>query len=476
MTEGKSINLLKAAKELNIGIATAVEFLSKKGFDIESKPNTKLNGEMYNVLLKEYQGDKIVKEEANQIVIGKIRRDETPIDPIPTNSNKETETEEILIKNSTFSPPAETKNKEQSSKEKEEPSEEKSNTPEADFSNRKGVKVVGKIDLNNINQRTKPEKAKPKEEKPIENIPEVKASPTPEVKIIPEVKPIPEIKKAKEPIIEDTTLKQAEEKSVAPEKPVETPKPVVVQAELEKQKEVETPEKKVEDKVAEKEKTEAPKTEVKVAEPEVKAESKPEVKQPEEPKKDDRDGIFRTKTTRLTGPNVIGKIELPSPRKKSQPVASSTGSGTDHKRKRKRKEAPAGQQNRPHTNTPGTGIPHTPNTPGQHPNRAGANPGGGANRGPGQHAPRGRADFNKSRARQPAVKKEEPTEKEIQDQIKATLARLSGAGKSGKFAQRAKLRRQKRDDVALSSEEAAMERELQAKVLRVTEFVTANEL
>src|SRR5690606_21013653 len=123
--------------------------------------------------------------------------------------------------------------------------------------------------------------------------------------------------------------------------------------------------------------------------------------------------------------------------------ASSTGSGTDHKRKRKRKESPAGQQNRPHTNTPGTGTPHTPNAPGQH-NRGGANT-GGANRGPGQHAPRGRADFNKSRARQPAVKKEEPTEKEIQDQIKATLARLSGAGKSGKFAQRAKLRRQKRD-------------------------------
>ena len=44
--------------------------------------------------------------------------------------------------------------------------------------------------------------------------------------------------------------------------------------------------------------------------------------------------------------------------------------------------------------------------------------------------------------------KEEPTEKDIQDQIKATLARLSGAGKSGKFAQRAKFRRQKRDDVA----------------------------
>ena len=165
---------------------------------------------------------------------------------------------------------------------------------------------------------------------------------------------------------------------------------------------------------------------------------------------------------------------MPSPRKKSQPVASSTGAAADHKRKRKRKETPGGQ-NRPHTNTPGSGAPQGTHAGGGAPNRGGAAP-GGPNRGGTGQAPRGRADFNKSRTRPPATKKEEPTEKEIQDQIKATLARLSGAGKSGKFAQRAKLRRQKRDDVATSSEEAAMERELQAKVLRVTEFVTANEL
>src|SRR5690606_39681624 len=64
-------------------------------------------------------------------------------------------------------------------------------------------------------------------------------------------------------------------------------------------------------------------------------------------------------------------------------------------------------------------------------------------------AGKGRHDF-KGRPRHASEPKEEPSEKEIQDQIKATLARLSGAGKSGKFAQRAKLRRQKRDDIAHS--------------------------
>src|SRR5690606_29346931 len=106
MTEGKSINLLKAAKELNIGIGTAVDFLSKKGFDVESKPNTKLSSELYDILLREFQGDKNAKDEAKQIVIGKIRRDEPTLEntaadqeSISSKSEEFTGGDEILIKN-----------------------------------------------------------------------------------------------------------------------------------------------------------------------------------------------------------------------------------------------------------------------------------------------------------------------------------------------------------------------------------------
>src|SRR5690606_562975 len=87
-----------------------------------------------------------------------------------------------------------------------------------------------------------------------------------------------------------------------------------------------------------------------------------------------------------------------------------------------------------------------------------------------------RGDFQRGRRSQAGGAKEELSEKEIQDQIKATLARLSGAGRSSKFAQRAKLRRRKRDDVALSSEEAALEQEAMSRILQVTAFVTANDL
>ena len=180
----------------------------------------------------------------------------------------------------------------------------------------------------------------------------------------------------------------------------------------------------------------------------------------------------------MTGPNVVGKMQLPADAPKRNPVASSsnTNNAADHKRKRKRKDH--------HGNHPGgngTGS-QAPNLPGQqHPAGGGGNRPDFRNRGnsPGTGGTTGggnRPDFRNRNVPQSSGPKEEPTEKDIQDQIKATLARLSGAGKSGKFAQRAKFRRQKRDDVAATAEELAMENELQSKVLKVTEFVTANEL
>jgi translation initiation factor IF-2 len=192
--------------------------------------------------------------------------------------------------------------------------------------------------------------------------------------------------------------------------------------------------------------------------------------------------VIRAKAERLTGPNVIGKITLPVNEPKRNPVASSSNTNSaDHKRKRKRKE---GGPNPPHGNNQGGGQQGGQQGPGN--NQGGGQQGGGnrpdfRNRpnGPGGGQGGNRPDFrnnNNNRNAPPSTPKEEPSEKDIQDQIKATLARLSGAGKSGKFAQRAKFRRQKRDDVAASAEELAMENELQSKVLKVTEFVTANEL
>ena len=45
-----SIRLIKISKDLNVGISSLVEFLHKKGFDVESNPNTKIGSEQYELL------------------------------------------------------------------------------------------------------------------------------------------------------------------------------------------------------------------------------------------------------------------------------------------------------------------------------------------------------------------------------------------------------------------------------------------
>lgn len=400
MSEDKSIKLIKAVKELNIGMNTIVDFLASKGYKVEKQPMAKLDNDMYTTLLKEFAADKIIKEEAKQISIGKIRKDEAGQPPAAAEKpaeprrSRDFENEEILIKNAgQFASSAQPKPR------AAEPAAE--NKQEERSGDLPGVKVVGKIDLDSLN---KPQSAKPVEEKK----PEAKPEPVAPVAEKPAAAPAPT--PAPEP---------APQQPAAPvaEKPVEKP----------------------------------------VAAPQPPAETAPPQEENE---------VIRARANRLSGPNIVGKIQLPVEEPRRNPVASSSNANSaDQRRKRKRKE--------------GGPNPQQGGGPGQQ-------QGGGQQGGPG-----GRPDFRNNRPGQgggrpdnrnnnnrnaPQTPKEEPSEKDIQDQIKATLARLSGAGKSGKFAQRAKFRRQKRDDVAANAEELAMEQEAQSRVLKVTEFVTANEL
>src|SRR5687768_13781643 len=167
MSDDKPIILFKAVKELNVGIATAVEFLEKKGFSVENKPTTKLSRDMYNALLKEFQGDKIVKEEANQIVIGKIRRDEPEVTEKVAEAprkNVEFENEGILIKNlHTYTPPVE-KPREEIPAKPAVPVQPERTADKPEEGALPGVKIIGKINLDDLNSKTRPVK---KEEAPV---------------------------------------------------------------------------------------------------------------------------------------------------------------------------------------------------------------------------------------------------------------------------------------------------------------------
>jgi translation initiation factor IF-2 len=466
MSEDKSIKLIKAAKELNIGIGTIVDFLGSKGYKVDKNPMTALNGEMYSTLVKQFAADKSIKEEAKQINIGKIRRDEpgfVPENKPAENKPKEFEREEILIKNAgNFAPAPSNKPKEADA------------AQERNEGSLPGVKVVGKIDLNNLN---KPAPAPaPVEKAPAPEPVAAKPAPVPEpVKPIPAPEPVPVAPVVQTPVAQAPVASAPEPVAAKPAPVPEPVKPVPVS--------VPTPAPVAP--VAQTPVTPPPAAPVTLA-----ATPEAEVPAPE-------NQVIRAKADRLTGPNVVGKITLPveNNRRGNGPVASS--SNTDHKRKRKRKEntpGPGGQspnqqqgsgQQAP---TQGQGGPGQQGGGGGYQGNRPAGGGYQGNRpaGGGYQGNRPAGNNNNTGARPPfgnrnapatpGAPKEEPTEKEIQDQIKATLARLSGAGKSGKFAQRAKFRRQKRDDVAATAEELAMEQDAQSKVLKVTEFVTANEL
>lgn len=53
-----AIRLNKVTRDLNVGIATVVDFLQKKGYEVEANPNYKINDEQYAALVKEFSKDK----------------------------------------------------------------------------------------------------------------------------------------------------------------------------------------------------------------------------------------------------------------------------------------------------------------------------------------------------------------------------------------------------------------------------------
>lgn len=174
-------------------------------------------------------------------------------------------------------------------------------------------------------------------------------------------------------------------------------------------------------------------------------ETKEEVKAEQAPTTPVED-FLETKFQKLEGPTILGKIELPVKDDKKKPVASSNSDADKGKKKRKRirKEGPVN----PNTVQPSAG-------------------GNNQNRGPKDN---NRGNRNDRGGR--TVPKAELTEEEIQAQIKETLARLSGAGKS----KASKYRKEKRDTIREKLEEETERQEAEKSTLKVTEFITANQM
>lgn len=339
----KPIRLGKAAGELNVGMSTLVEFLEKKGVTIDASPNAKLEPEHYDLLRTEFAADQTLKEQSKKTTAPQEKRETISL----RDKNEEVKPVEVKV---------ETPKEEVKPEEPKPAVEEVKEAPKPVEEKREGdvkVQVVGKIDLDKINSKTRPDK-KSKQEEPAPS---------------------------------------------APAKPVEAKKDEV---------------------------KETPKVEEKKEEP-----AAPEAPKPAQPE------LIRATSAKLTGPNVVGKIVLP--------VEKERISNAERKKRKRVRKVDATKPQTPGNTTPG-------NRPGG--NNAGQNKG---------------KSFNKNAK----VDKPEITEKDIQKEIKDTLARLSNKGGKSKGA---KNRRTKRDNVAQRRMEEEAMAELEEKTLKLTEFVSVSEL
>lgn len=461
------IRLIKVAKEFNVGTSTIVDFLMKKGFEINSSPNTKLTQDEYALVGQEFQSQKSVKEEAKKIGLDYSDHKTISLDEKSIGSSQDDQDEkfdEIFIKDQTFSadpfkpkkaevpPPKvdkiipepkpsipETPKKEEA---KPEPkpklvSEPKSESPIEKEKEEEPVieeKTISKPET--IKAKESEEKPEVKIEKPVEVIEPVETKQgTPEKvseKKTEEVAEPIEVNKKGQPVVlgqidlDSMNMKTKPRRKTSAEK----------KKEREKQKEDSFPiKKKAEKPVVKEEKPEV--IETKASEVTVEAEKKEEVK---------GDNIYKTQFKKLVGPKILDKIELPVEKKKSEkkPVASSRDNSPSARKKRKRKRLPQNEQKAPQTQQPKADDKQQTRKP------------------PVSRSKRGKKDHVRP----------EISEVDIQQQIKETLAKLTGGGKS----KAVKHRKDKRESFSQQRQKDIDKLEDEKNIIKVTEFVTANEL
>ena len=443
--------LIKVATELNVGLHTIVDFLNGKGFDIEDKPTAKVTDAMYTELQKEYQKSVDIKEKADSLVIGN-RPGQVTVPPVVKRDTPPAP----AVKADAPAQPEEAP--------KEESREEKASPPK--------LKVVGKINLEErLKNRMRGGEANEPAQPAIESKPEPASPPSPAPVEMPEPKPA-EIQTAPKPA---EVIKAAPEPA---EVPVPAPEPVKV---AEPTAVMHEPPAQAKPAVIEQSPKPAPKPAGPPA-PQPVTETSPAA--PE-------DDVYRAEAPELRGLKILGKIELDKhssrgrggkkEKEKEKPkpaqtpaegnktaAAPQTDSAADaenkRKRKRKRKKISGEENNSPNARPAPQGGGDRPQQAGQQGRQHSRPPAGPPN----QQQSRGQQPPRRMEPAPPAS--QEVSQREIEEKIKATMARLSGGGKK----KRQKLRRDNRERLRGRQEER--DAEMMTDKLQVTEFISVQEL
>lgn len=404
-----TIRLNKVTRDLNVGIATVVDFLQKKGYTVEANPNTKITEEQYAALVKEFSKDKDLKIESEKIIQERQNKDRNKASVSIEDIHPELKKTEVI----------------------------ETVVPE---DVRPKFKPVGKIDLDSLKRKKKPAVVEPAEV-PVSQ--EGPAKPEPENKE-------PEVKVA-----------ESKQEKVAPQQP----------------------------QTVEKDETKQP--EIKAEE--LKPEPMEEEKKQQTVQENKEDEVFKIRPTEFKSKiNVVGQIDLAAlnqstrPKKKSKEEKKKEREEKDKQRQEQRKQMKDAiiKEIRKTDDRPDKGGLNDEASKKKKRNRinkervdinnASANVGGGAPRNEksgksNQQAQGGK--HNKDRFKKPVIK-QEVSDEDVAKQVKETLARLTNKGKN----KAAKYRKEKRENIQNRQLEKEEQEQEESKVLKLTEFVTANEL
>ncbi len=409
MGNERKLRLIQVAKEFKVGLNTITDFLQKKGIKSDGSPNTLVDAETYAVLEKEFGANRAAGN-ARESIRERISLKQTTITLEEAKKQEREEEKEVVIKSNVISVKDEIQQ----------------------------PKFLGKIDLS-----PKPKAApapKAEAEKPAAQHPAAPAAPAPAQAPKAAAQPAP----APAPAVPEARPAQPAPATQASHAAPATPAPAAQAA------------------PAEPAKPAAPATPAPTAQAPGQPDAKPaEAPAPAPEPAAPKDNIFRPETVTLTGPQVLGTMDV-----------SGFVAGGKHKRKRLQKEkvdvskAPRGNAQGGGNKQGGQGGQGGQNRPGQ----------GGQNRPGAQNQPKpgeGRRNKNKGTAAPKPIVRPEVSDEEVSKQVKDTLARLTAKGAKSKSA---KYRKDKRDAVAERMNEEFEREEQERSTLKVTEFVTVSEL
>ncbi len=483
-----AVRLSKAAKEFNIGVQTVIEFLAKKGHEIDSNPNSKLTAEQYALLAKEYQSDKAVRQEAENIDLG-LGKKKAPITvedvknaAAPAQSAMETEDEELRIKKVSLEGPAKKPAK----------TVKAARTAEAEAPVAEAVAEVAASAVAPAAKKTTRKAAEepavaPAEEEAVETPKAVKKTtakkaveePDPKADAAPveaeKAAEAPRAESVEEPVAAPVAEPEvpvtvraveapAESKAAAEDKTPGALKVVgkIDLSELSAKRRKERAAERVEVRTREEapaaggaEKPVVPETEAAVPAGETSAPAVAEAAKPAvepvagAPAAEARpDNFIPTAKVTLSGPRLTGeKIDLGQFERRPKPVASSRDGGNN-----------GGKKKRQRVGEKQTGATVM--------NAGGGRPNNNANNGNNNAGNKNKKKKNNKNAHV------QIDEQEVEKTLKDTLARLSPLGKS----KASKHRREKRHNISQHMEEEQERMMQEQRVLKVTEFVTVNEL